>query len=341
MNLSLNRRIGQAGLLLVLLAGLAGCGAAPIAQSQSGTTADERPAASPSTTAGQSAATSSSATAAAGLDQDLLRQVDAEIAAAKARGTDVTAAQQLRDSAVALAQQQKDEEASGNLKTAALVLGLLRPAGGGPAVAAADQSQELPAPPAPGRPASTPLLNATFADASALSGWQPVGPRIPTGKPVWDIQNGQLVQRGVDGVDAVEVPAGLVTGDPSWTDVTVQVDALAQDTREVGLIVRQQGESYYRFRVLAAGTGTNSGNLILEKVVDGQATQLAAFDGPEISSNTWHTLAVRATGSTISCLVDGREVGSAEDSTLKSGRVGVSTLAMSGAHFANLQVLGR
>ena len=69
--------------------------------------------------------------------------------------------------------------------------------------------------------------------------------------------------------------------------------------------------------------------------------RLAEFAGPELSPDTWHTLAVAADGATITCFVDGRSVGTAEDSTLATGRAGVSTLAMSGAYFANLQVYGR
>lgn len=315
--------VSRIGLLLALVVLLIGCGAAPIAQSQSGTTGDQRP-------AEQSA-----------LDPDLLRQVDAQIAAAKASGADVAAAQQLRDSAVQLAQQQRFDEANGNLKSAALALGLLRPAGGG---ANAAPSQAIPQPPGAGvagPQGSKLLLSASFADASSIAGWQQVGPKIPTGTPVWEVRNGMLVQRGVDAIDAVDEQTGLVTGDPSWRDVTVQVHALARDTRELGLIVRQQGDSYYRFRALAVGTGKNSGNLILEKVVGRQVTQLASFDGPELTPNTWHTLAISANGSTIACSVDGRSVGSVEDSSLVGGRAGVSTLAMSGAYFANLQVFGR
>jgi hypothetical protein len=321
-NQSFKYWIVRSGLLIALIALLAGCGTAPTAQSQSGTTGDTR--------AGESS----------GLDQELLKQVDAQIAAAKAKGTDVTSAQLLRDAAVSLAQQQRYEEANGNLKTAALEVGVLRDAAGASA-AAPEPTLAPPAPAGADKQAGRLLLSANFADPNAISGWQRVGPSIPTGTPVWEVQKGVLVQRGVDAVDAAEVQTGLVTGDPAWRDVTVQVDALAQDTREVGLIVRQQGESYYRFRALAVGTGSNTGNLLLEKVVNGQVAQLAAFDGPELGANAWHKLAVSVNGSTIVCSVDGRQVGSAEDSTLAAGRVGVSTLAMSGAHFANLQVFGR
>jgi hypothetical protein len=39
--------------------------------------------------------------------------------------------------------------------------------------------------------------------------------------------------------------------------------------------------------------------------------------------------------------VDGKTVGTAEDSSLTSGRAGVGTLAMSGAYFDHVQVVGR
>jgi hypothetical protein len=315
---------GQAAPLLALMVLLVACGSAPVAQSQSGTTGDPRP--------GESA----------GIDQELLRQVDAQLAAALAGEQDVAAARQLRDSAVDIARQGRYDEANGNLKSAAMALGVLR-AAGGEATRPGDQPASPSAPrPAPAAAGEGPtLLSATFDDAAAIDGWERVGPAIPIGTPLWEIQNGMLAQRGVDGVDAVEEQTGLTTGDPSWRDVTVRVDVLARDTRELGLIVRQHGQSYYRFRALVVGDGSGTGNLILEKVIDGQVTTLAEFDGPELGADTWHTLAVSATGTTITCFVDGRQVGAAEDGALQSGRVGVGTLAMSGAYFANLQVYGR
>jgi hypothetical protein len=313
---------GRAAPLLLLATLLIGCGSATVAQSQSGTTGDQRP--------GEST----------GLDQDLLRQVDARLAAAKAGGQDVAGVQMLRDSAVQVAQQGRYDEANGNLKSAALELGVLRAAGGEVNRPADQPVRPRAAQPAPAG-AQPALLNATFSSAAAISGWERVGPKIPIGTPLWEVQNGMLVQRGVDGVDAVEQQTGLVAGDQQWRDVTVRVDALARDTKEVGLIVRQQGESYYRFRALTVGSGTNSGNLILEKVVGGQVTKLADFAGPELSADAWHTLAVTTSGTTITCFVDGQAVGSADDAALQAGRVGVSTLAMSGAYFANLQVYGR
>lgn len=91
---------------------------------------------------------------------------------------------------------------------------------------------------------------------------------------------------------------------------------------------------------LMVSTSSNQGNYILEKVVNGEVTRLAAFDGSELSSDTWHTLAVTARGPSLRCYVDGQLAGSAEDSSLTAGRAGVSSLAMSGAFFKNLQVNG-
>lgn len=223
--------IPRAGALLALIALLAACGTAPTAQSQSGTAGDPRP-----------AETSQ-------IDQELLKQVDAQIAAAKARGEDVASAQAMRDSAVSLAQQGSYAEANGNLKLAAQLVGVLRPVDGEPTA---------PPPPA---------------------------------------------------IAAAPKPAA-------------------------------SGESYYRFRALAFGTG-NQGNLILEKVLDGAVTQLATFDGPPLEYDTWYTLALSARGSTLRCYINGKLLGSVDDTSLTSGRAGVTTLAMSGAFFKNLQVIGR
>jgi hypothetical protein len=314
--------MARVGAVLALLGLLAGCGAAPAVQSQSGSVGDTRPNETTS------------------LDQDLLRQVDEQLAAARARGGDVASAQTLRDSAVNLAQQGHYAEANGNLKMAAQLVGVLRPIGDAPTPAPAPAIAAAPAPAATGDEQGKLVLNATFDSSTALDTWQRVGPRIPTGTPLWEVKDGMLTQRGVDGIDAVDEQTGLVTGDPNWRDVTVRVNALGRDTRELGLIVRQQGESYYRFRALVVGTGTEQGNYILEKVVDGQVTRLSAFDGSELSADAWHTLAVTARGTTLRCYVDGRLVGSADDASLTAGRAGVSTLAMSGAFFKNLQVIG-
>src|SRR5215216_7960629 len=111
---SLNYWLPRIGAIFALIALLAACGTVPTAQSQSGTVGDPRPAEN------------------SALDQDLLRQVDAQIASAKARNEDVSSAQGLRDSAVSLAQQGSYAEANGNLKDAALLLGVLRPVGNPP-----------------------------------------------------------------------------------------------------------------------------------------------------------------------------------------------------------------
>ena len=307
---------------MLLAALLASCGSAPVAEGQVGTVNDPRP------------------NQASGIDAELLKQVDAELAKQKAAGANVEAAQTMRDAAVRVAQAGRAEEANGSLRSAAGLLGIL--AGGKP-------QNELPAVPAiPARepvPASetagATVLNADLGSEAALQKWQRVGPEIPFGVPEWAISDGMLTQRGVGGAEGVDEQTGLVTGDANWRDVTIRSSVLVRTAKEVGLIVRQNGESYYRFRVLALGTGTNSGNLILEKVVDGAVTQIGSFDDPELSADTWHTLGLSARGGTITASVDGKPVGSVNDTSLAAGRAGVSTLAMSGAFFANIQVIGR
>ncbi len=320
---SLKYWVPRIGAIFALIALLAACGAVPTAQSQSGSAGDARP-------------NENSA-----LDQDLLRQVDQQIASAKARNEDVSSAQSLRDSAVSLAQQGSYAEANGNLKIAAQLLGVLRPVGNPPTAVPRPAIASAPVVVPTGDEQGNVVLDAKFNSDQDLAGWNLVGVKVPNGKPLWTVQDGTLTQRGVDGVETLEELTGFVTGDPSWTDVTVRVNALSRGTRELGVIVRQNGESYYRFRTLVFGTGTNQGNRILEKVVNGQVTRLAVFEGPELDADTWYTLAITARGSTLSCYINGKLLGSVDDTSLSAGRAGVSTLAMSGAFFKNLQVIGR
>lgn len=315
------RWLAASGLALAVGVGLSACGATPTVQGQSGSVTNVR------TDQGSK------------LDAALLSEVDAAIAAAKSRSENVEAAQKLRDSAVELANKGLFEEANGNLKSSAMMVGVLAGADG----SAAPAPNPLPALPQKGEVANTgaKLLNASFKDAKNLDGWALVGPKLQEGTPLWELRDGMLVQRGVEGVLALDEQTGFVTGDAAWKDVTVSAEALARDTKELGLIVRQQGDSFYRFRALVLGTGTNSGNYILERVVGDEVTRLATFDGAELSADAWHTLALTAQGQTLTASVDGKELGSAEDATIATGRAGVSTLAMSGAYFANVQVTGR
>lgn len=313
----------SAGLILAIVVGLSGCGVAPVAQSQSGTVADPRP--------NQQSA----------LDQALLADVDAAITAAKQRGNDVDIAQKLRDSAVDLASKGLYEEANGNLKIAAGQVGVLVGAGGEPVPAVADAYKPAQAAPPPVTRANEPkLLDTSFASLKSLDGWERIGVPTAFGTPLWELRDGMVLQRGVDGTDSSSEHTGLVSGDAAWRDVTVTASALSHHARELGVIVRYSDGKYYRFRAMAGGDET-AGTFILEKVIDGAATQLATFDGTPLTLDTWHTLSLSAEGSTLRAAVDGREVGQAEDNTLGAGRAGIVTRAEDGAYFANVVVTGR
>src|SRR5688500_7665043 len=140
-------RVGPA---LALIALLAGCGTAPAVQSQSGSVGDTR---QDETTA---------------LDQTLLKQVDDQLAAARANGSDVTSAQKVRDSAVSMAQAGNYAEANGNLKVAAQLLGVLRPIGDVPTAAPAPVIAAAPVPASTGDEQGPLVLNATLDSATNL-----------------------------------------------------------------------------------------------------------------------------------------------------------------------------
>src|SRR5581483_1238525 len=241
----LNYWLPRIGAIIALLALLAACGTAPTAQSQSGKVDDPRPAEN------------------SGLDQDLFKQVDQQIVKAKVGGQDVSSAQGLRDSAVDLAKKGSYAEANGNLKIAAQLLGVLRPAGNPPTPAPRPAINNAPAIIPSGDEQGNLVLDTKFKSDQELASWQSLGLENPNDKPVWAVQNGMLTQLGVDGHIAFEDLTGVVTGDPKWTDVTVRVNAMANGNPELGVIARQSDQGYYRFRMLVVGTGTNQGNRIL------------------------------------------------------------------------------
>ncbi|KAB8141129.1 hypothetical protein F8S13_20195 [Chloroflexia bacterium SDU3-3] len=313
------------GILIASSIALSSCASAPVAQSQSGSVADERP---------------NQGTA---LDPSLLANVDSALAAAKNQGKDTTVAQKLRDSAVELANKGLYEEANGNLKMAAGQLGILVGADGHAITPAAGQpyapSQQAPA--AAPRANERTLLTANFSQLSSLDGWEIVGPKNPNGTALWQIREGNLVQLGLDGMDDTGDPTGLVTGDPAWADVSVTASAMPHQTREVGVIARYADHSYYRLRAITPEKDSATSTYIIEKVIDEKATALARFEGPPLSQDTWHTITLSTQGSTLTALVDGVTLGTTSDTTLAAGRAGLATRTESGAYFANILVTGR
>ncbi len=184
------------------------------------------------------------------------------------------------------------------------------------------------------------LLSQNFDSANALTGWEILDPAdlMPTDKSSWEIQDGVLLQ---DGTGAAHSPntneAMAVTGDPSWTSYTISMKVYDQENATFGLVARRQGNSFYRYRIIAdylSGTPKQ----VLEKVVDGIATPLITREAPGYEQRQWHTVALSVDGANIRVTLDGAVVAEATDPTLTSGQAGLYTRALGGIRFDDVTV---
>jgi hypothetical protein len=122
-------------------------------------------------------------------------------------------------------------------------------------------------------------------------------------------------------------------GDAAWTDYTVsaRVKPLSFGSGGVaGLLARaKNATTFYRLALL-------SSSVQLQAVNSGSVTVLAS-SSRTVAVNTWHTVSLSVSGSTVSGVVDGTAVGSASSSVAASGRIGLQT-AFASAGFDDVTV---
>ncbi|MEU7620642.1 LamG-like jellyroll fold domain-containing protein [Micromonospora rifamycinica] len=122
--------------------------------------------------------------------------------------------------------------------------------------------------------------------------------------------------------------ARLFAGSTGWADYTVQarVKPLSLGAAgQVGLLARASGATrYYRLALL-------SGNQVQLQAVNGSAVTVLASATRTVTTGTWYTLAVEATGTTVRGSVDGLPVGQATSPLIAAGRIGVQTAAATAA----------
>lgn len=197
-----------------------------------------------------------------------------------------------------------------------------------------------PAPAARPSVAGAPLLAEGFDSPDALAHWQIVDPADlqPDDRSVWSVENGALVQnRTAAAGDPNTYETMALTGDPAWTDYTVSASVYDQNNATFGLVARRQGNSFYRYRIIADRLEATP-KQILEKVVDGVATPLATRAGPGYTRRQWHTIAMSVAGPSIRVTLDGALVAEASDGTLASGQAGLYTRALGGIRFDDVSV---
>ncbi len=180
----------------------------------------------------------------------------------------------------------------------------------------------------------------SFDTADALSRWEIVDPGDvpPEDRSVWAVQDGALVENRTANAGNPNIQETMaVTGGPLWTDYTVTAKVYDQNNGNFGLVTRRQGNSFYRYQIIAnqlEGTPKQT----LEKVVDGVATPLVTHEQPGYDQRQWHTVSMSVVGSRIRVTFDGAVVAEATDSTLTSGQAGLYTRALGGIRFDDVAI---
>jgi hypothetical protein len=188
--------------------------------------------------------------------------------------------------------------------------------------------------------AGAPLKSDSFDAAGALTGWEIVNPPdiMDVDKANWEVQDGVLLQTGTGAAhDPNTNETMVIAGDPAWTNYTISAKVYDQENATFGLVARRQGDSFYRYRIIASSL-SGTPKQVLEKVVGGAATPLATLEAPGYEQRQWHTVALSVAGSNIRVTLDGAVVMEASDSTLTSGQAGLYTRALGGIRFDDVTV---
>ncbi|XVU22480.1 cellulose-binding protein [Actinoplanes sp. CA-054009] len=161
------------------------------------------------------------------------------------------------------------------------------------------------------------LFSADFE--SGAGGWSKSG-------GTWSVvaDGSQVLQQS----DAGSERAREFAGDTAWTNYSVQARVKATSFGSgagvVALTARAAGATkMYRLSL----TG---GNRVQLEAMNGSTVKVLGGISRTISASTWYTLRLTVDGSTISGTVDGAAVGSATDTSIAAGRVGLLTEAAAG-----------
>lgn len=202
-----------------------------------------------------------------------------------------------------------------------------------PTIPPAPQSQPIPQ-------SSVVLFSDSFDSKASLANWRIVDVQaaLPGEESVWRIAEGHLLQdRTALAYDPSFRDTMAVTGETSWSDYTITTKVYDAANATFGLVARQQGGSFYRFRLFSEATDGDR-KLVLEKVVDGVATELASAGGAGYQRYRWYTIALTVSGSQLTATIDGAPALQATDTTLTSGQAGVTTIAFGAVSFDDVTV---
>jgi len=136
----------------------------------------------------------------------------------------------------------------------------------------------------------------------------------------------------------VPAPVTLV-GDTSWTDYTVSTKALLQQPGTVSLLGpgdRELNSTNHPAKPVDRVLPRRIRHRHLDAAADrdhGTILTLAQGTVPALGTGSWHTLALRFNGDTITALIDQTPVGTVADTTFAAGQTGLMLGSYIGAQF--------
>jgi pectate lyase len=159
---------------------------------------------------------------------------------------------------------------------------------------------------------AAPLFSDDFEDGNS-TGWSTSGGS-------WSVTtDGSRVLRQ----SGTSADARARAGSSSWTDYTttarVKPTAFNGSNRFVAVLARAQSNTSYYYLALR----TNN-TVELKKLVSGSSTTLASASVP-VALNTWYTLSLTVSGTTLTGTVNGGSRLTATDSQFRSGGIGLAT----------------
>jgi pectate lyase len=171
--------------------------------------------------------------------------------------------------------------------------------------------------------AATFALTATNASAATVfssdfesgsSGWSKSG-------GTWSVvsDGSQVFQQS----DASSERAREFAGDTGWTDYSVQARVKATSFGSgtaVAAVTARVNSATKMYRLSLVG-----GTRVQLEAMSGSTITVLASLSRSLSTSTWYTLKLTVAGHTISGTIDGTSVGSATDSSISAGRIGLLT----------------
>ena len=149
---------------------------------------------------------------------------------------------------------------------------------------------------------------------------------------------GQVITQAPIAWHGYTEPPATIVGDPRWWgDYEVSADAMPPGTGYLELLGRVESQQHNTAGYHLRFSGTGAWELYTEDTYR-QDTTLASGTAAS-GTGTWHALALRFYGTTVTAFLDGQQLASVQDGTHTTGQVGFQVSPWQHAQFDNLSVV--